>query len=546
MQVLKNSLFIRMIAAAWGFLSRSYESSLTGRLFKGLARAWESSRLKAGWEGFCLREDPAEYSLYGRFLRFLEAVLLSVGRVVRQSFFYKVLMALKGWYFRISGGSRLLSAVNRLSLRRWMFLVFAAYLPVEYVLRDVLKLGLASYWEELFILIAAALVIWRSFFEEHRGTLSRASSVEAAMILFMLVGLLLMLLNRPYPYIAVAGYRAQVEYMIWFMLILRLIDSRGDARFIILAYMGVALLMSFHGIYQFIVKVPIPDSWVSSTEAAVRTRVFSICGSPNIFGCILMFAAPIAASMIYWCEKPLHKFFFLCVTGTICLCDLFTFCKGSWLALVFVVLIFAMFLDKRLIALMGMGVAALLVVFPSITNRIAYLFTSEYAERSSVAGRSMRWRTGLNLLRFNNKWLGFGLGRFGGAVAMNNQVIDKTENFTYFYMDNYYMKTYVEMGIIGISFFILLLLVMVIAGLRAAGRCGRDGVLKDADPLLRNVKNDRAIAAGVFSGLCGVLIHCYYENIFEEPYMMAYFWGLTAALLYLGFYAGREEREDIG
>ena len=34
----------------------------------------------------------------------------------------------------------------------------------------------------------------------------------------------------------------------------------------------------------------------------------------------------------------------------------------------------------------------------------------------------------------------------------------------------------------------------------------------------------------------GVLLHCYFENIFEEPYMMAYFWGLAAALMYAGFF----------
>ena len=121
---------------------------------------------------------------------------------------------------------------------------------------------------------------------------------------------------------------------------------------------------------------------------------------------------------------------------------------------------------------------------------------------------------------------------------MNNQVQDKIDGFTYFYMDNYYMKTLVEMGIIGLIFFILLLVVLLIAGFRSAGRCGRELPSDRAlDSLVRNAGNDRIICAGVLSGLCGVLVHCYYENIFEEPYMMAYFWGLAAALLYLGLYA---------
>ena len=63
--------------------------------------------------------------------------------------------------------------------------------------------------------------------------------------------------------------------------------------------------------------------------------------------------------------------------------------------------------------------------------------------------------------------LGFGLGRFGGAVAMQNKVIEETKDFSYFYMDNYYLKTLVEMGYLGLAFFILLLFGLVLWSLRS-------------------------------------------------------------------------------
>ncbi|MBR5000828.1 MAG: hypothetical protein IKY08_02580, partial [Firmicutes bacterium] len=138
--------------------------------------------------------------------------------------------------------------------------------------------------------------------------------------------------------------------------------------------------------------------------------------------------------------------------------------------------------------------------------------------------------------------------RFGGAVAMNNQVLDKTEEFSYFYMDNYYLKTLVEMGYIGLIFFVILLVGLAIWGLRAiyqsddryvAGKgCGPAD--RTVDPLFRNEGNMKPLTVGIFSGLMGVLLHCYFENIFEEPYMMAYFWGLAAAVMYAGFFRKRE------
>ena len=103
-------------------------------------------------------------------------------------------------------------------------------------------------------------------------------------------------------------------------------------------------------------------------------------------------------------------------------------------------MIFAIFLDRRLIALMGVaGVGALLAI-PSIANRITYLFTADYLAASRRAGRVIRWSKGLKLLQESNPVLGFGLGRFGGAVAMQNKVIEETKDFSYFYMDNYYLK----------------------------------------------------------------------------------------------------------
>ena len=55
--------------------------------------------------------------------------------------------------------------------------------------------------------------------------------------------------------------------------------------------------------------------------------------------------------------------------------------------------------------------------------------------------------------------------------------------------------------------------------------------VRGVDPLFRAEGSDRLLCAGLLSGMCGLLVHCYFENIFEEPYMMAYFWGLAAVLL---------------
>ncbi len=534
-EMVRNSLIVRLIVRVYAALRSFWRSSLLGRIWAGWHEGWLQSNTRVRWESWTGMDDPAEHSVYAKILGIIDRGLQTVGRWLENSLVYRLLTGLRDLYLKASSGSRLFSAVNKVPLHRWFLLLFPCYLVIEYVLRDLLKIAfLASVWEELFIMAGIALVLWRACLKQSDG-FRRATALEAALLLYMAAGLLLMMLNRPFPAIASAGYRAQVEYIVWYFILLRLIDDESDAKAVAIGFGIVVFLLSLHGIYQYIIAVPIPSSWVSQTETGVRTRVFSLTGSPNIFGSLLVMAAPTAAACMYYFKNGWLKFLALCATGAICLSILFTFSRGAWVGLVVAILLFALYLDKRLLGLMGMAMAAVLVLVPSITSRLTYLFTNDYAEASAIGGRALRWEVGRNLLHENSPWLGFGLGRFGGAVAMNNQVLDKTEEFEYFYMDNYYLKTLVEMGYLGIIFYIVALVAFVIMAIRAIAACNQGRVygLYD-DALTRSSGSLKCLAVGLFAGMTGVLVHCYFENIFEEPYMMAYFWGLAACLQRLG------------
>lgn len=493
-------------------------------------------------DAFYERPDPAENSVYGRFLRVIDRFLAAIGSLLECSLFYAVLSWLKKLYFRITENSFFFSFINRISLHRWVLIAFSLYLPVDWMLRDIIhSTRIASVWDELFMIVGIVLVLWRCCLDKGSGRYVRATSVGAALVLYIAVMLMLMMVTRPRFDIAFAGFRAQIQYTLWFFIILRLIDDERDAKTVIFCFAAVVFAMSLHGIYQFIVKVPIPKEWTTTSESAVRTRVFSIVGSPNIFGTLLVLAAPIPAALIYYLKKPLHKFLALCVTGAMCLCDLFTFSKASWGALAITIVIFAVFVDRRLLIALAGAVSAILVAVPSITNRLTFIFSKDYEVASAIGGRALRWATGRELLANSSPWFGFGLGRFGGAVAMNNQVIDTKDGFKYFYMDNYYLKTMVEGGYIGLLAFVFLLAVFVVCAFRLIGKVGKQYETdRSKDELFRNVGNDKLLLVALLSGMCGVMFHCYFENIFEEPYMMAYFWGLAAVVLSFGFVKSRE------
>ena len=137
----------------------------------------------------------------------------------------------------------------------------------------------------------------------------------------------------PYYSVQISGFRATVQYMLWFFLITRLVHNDRDFMRVYLALVVLAAVIALHGIYQYIIAVPIPSSWMTHTESSVRTRVYSIFGSPNIMGDFMTMFAPMAAGLAYYTKKRrLQVLAWLCA---FCMCFgcLFTMSRGAWMAL---------------------------------------------------------------------------------------------------------------------------------------------------------------------------------------------------------------------
>ena len=161
----------------------------------------------------------------------------------------------------------------------------------------------------------------------------------------------------------------------------------------------------------------------------------------------------------------------VCATGMMCLSCIFTFSKGAWGGLAVAVVIFAIFLDRRLIALMGVtGVGALLAI-PSIANRIAYLFTADYLAASRRLVVSFAGPRVLSCCRRAIRCSASASAASAARLPCRTRS-SRRPRFLYFYMDNYYLKTLVEMGYLGLAFFILLLFGLVLWSLRSIGRTG--------------------------------------------------------------------------
>ena len=405
--------------------------------------------------------------------------------------------------------------------------ILCFYPFIDFLLRSF-NVGLASIWDEL--LFIAMFGVWFYKYLRYRKEEGvKQTPLDLPIILFLIAMVMVLIINSPDYRIALEGFRAVIQYILWYFVIIQLLRDKKGAKNLCLIFVLVVALMAMHGVYQYIIGVEVPTGWVDSKEVGVRTRVFSILTSPNIFGSLITLALPLTISFANISKnkkvKAMFYIFVLMMLGSLA----FTFSRGAWIGFGFAILIYVFLKDKRfLIPVVVLGVLSVLLV-PEISNRIAYMLSPEYIESSLKGGRLVRWITGIKILE-GTPVFGVGLGHFGGAVAINNNLSYLVDGkmIKTFYMDNYYLKTAVETGLFGLFAFLMLMYQVIINGFRTIT------ITKDTAC--------RELEIGIFAGLFGVIIHNFVENVFEVPMMTSCFWLLTAVLMHFWYINYNEQK----
>ncbi len=510
----------------FAIVRKAYESSVLNRFIRFWQRSWRES-LFCGCLVWLLSLPCAdEHSAFHRRHDRFNARLGQADRLYT-AIYSSRLQRIWAGICRVGRESRLLGWVFREGATGVLLLLLALYTPIDYLLRDVFSIPvISSGWDEGLLLLA---LVWVLVQRVKQRPVLRASTtpLDWPVLFFLGICIALFFVRMRLVPINIAGLRATAQYILWFFLATRLIHSERQCRMVYYVMVAIAAVIALHGIYQFIVAAPIPSNWTDQAETAVRTRVYSIFGSPNIMGDFMVMFAPMTAALAYTFQNKLAKLGCWFVTFTMCFSCLFTMSRGAWAALVVAIFVFAILVDRRLLVLMAAAFVCALFL-PFVANRIGYLFTSAYAESSARGGRSVRWAQAMVYLNANSPAFGIGFGMFGGAVAMQNPV---STWMKYFYTDNYYVKILAENGYVGLVSFIVMMLGVLWNGLRG---------------WFRQRKTAQApMCAGMLAGLCGVLTHCYFENIFEEPYMAVCFWSIAAMMMYLGFLRDRLKPQTI-
>ena len=399
----------------------------------------------------------------------------------------------------------------------WGLYILSGYAVVDYALRTFVS-AFAGVWDEAFFLGLVCLCLWKWAVHNRDCKGVVFSPMDIPIFGFIATMVFVYLVNSPDPVIALEGLRVIIQYVLWYYVAVRLVKNKRKAVAVSKVFALILGVMALHGIFQFIIGVEMPAGWVDQNEAGVRTRVYSILTSPNIFGSLLTLGAPISLGIAFGEKRRVKQLIYFGIAAAMMMSLLFTFSRGAWIGFAVAFAVYVLIKDKRLL-IPGIIAAVLVVIaVPSVGNRITYMLSPEYIESSLRGGRLVRWITGARILSFFPTF-GVGLGHFGGAVAMNHglsTLLDGEYTET-FYMDNNYLKIAVETGIVGITAMLALMYCVIINSLRTVS--------------MQKDKRMKELTAGITAGLTGIIVHNCVENVFEVPLMCTVFWLFVGVIM---------------
>ncbi len=393
---------------------------------------------------------------------------------------------------------------DRSLLKKGLLYSLAGFPIVDYEVNRLAPV-VGSLWDKVALLTLAIIAM-----HQYRTRTRRVASVEWFKFAryFLAYGCALVLSNFFQPFLSIAGYRIDV-YFIVFGLLLPLIVTPDAVVPLLRVISAVAVVVGLHGVYQYVVKTPVPPGWIAPGEH-LRTRVFSVLLSCNELGSYMALMLPIIVALVIYDARGRGKWWLGLGAIPCVLTFLFTFSRAAWLSSFIAVIIVATLFTRRLLIIPAIALGAGAWV-PAVRQRIEALISPAYWLSSTHGGRIARWEQAYQAFQ-QNPLFGVGPGQYGGAMAA----------FHHFsmYADNYYAKTLGETGMVGLVLFFSMHLALI-----------RDVWLRAK----RAVDRNKILYLGGLTGLLSVFIHNNFENVFEYSSMsMSYFFVASLFLVFSG------------
>ncbi|HYO49384.1 MAG TPA: O-antigen ligase family protein [Chloroflexia bacterium] len=431
-----------------------------------------------------------------------------------------------------------------LFLRRPVWAVYALVLSVP--VQDVVTVGDITVTRVVFVV---TLVIWWMWLALRDDRRFHVTPIGVALIFFWIATL-------PSLWATSSLSDSLTELARWgvtivaFFLIINSVQSRREMNGLITAMLIACMFQAVLGLVQAYGGIG-PASFIIQ---GTLTRAYGTIGAPNSFAGYINMSLPLALALsVYqwgkwasarkaapYLDRPSFISFdklkapvgITLITATLFWTLLTTLSRGAWVGLAFGLLAMGMAFGKRAAAALGVlfavGVVILVLgvsgALPApITDRFAQLAgqLTIYDPRGvvptpdnyNVLSRLVHWQTAGNMF-LASPWTGIGTGNYNLLFVRFGV---QGWPFSAGHAHNFYLHSLAETGLVGTSFYVVMLITSVVVGVRALRSARRGG---------------DTYGEAVVVGALGILITFMFHNIFENLHVlnMGIHWGAALAL----------------
>lgn len=285
-----------------------------------------------------------------------------------------------------------------------------------------------------------------------------------------------------------------------------------------------AALVALVGLAQAHAGIQTRASWIDEqTNPGLTTRVFAVFDDPNMlaayFTCTLPAAIALVLSERRWLLRGAA---FVCL-GIALACDVYTFSRGGWLAMVVAFAVLGGLWRPRYLPLVWGGLAAVLAAVVALGPQALQVRVDSLVggQDSSIQYRISIWTGVLHMVR-DNLWTGVGLGQYAFGAVYPHYMLAGTEAA---HAHNIYLELLAEIGLPGFLAFLLFAAVLCTTLLRAA-------LTKVSSA---SGETARLAAAAALAGTVALFFEGLTDNVWYSPRAAMALWLVTG----LGLASGR-------
>lgn len=260
-----------------------------------------------------------------------------------------------------------------------------------------------------------------------------------------------------------------LQEVLFFFAVVEALKGEKRVKNFIYILLGSSLILGLDGIYQHFTRM----EFLRNRPYYGLARIYTTFPTSNDFGCYLASVIPFAFACFFAKSKTRFKLShlaFMALFALLFICLMLTISRGAWFAFLSAMLFMSIWIRSLGVSFLVLGIfimATSQFYGPLLQERLANFFT--FADTSSVDRKTI-WQAALNMLRYR-PLLGLGLGTF--MFNFSRFLIGGYRPGLVPYAHNCYLQMSTEIGLLGLSSFLLILLLFFYNGIKAINSSDR-------------------------------------------------------------------------